>query len=138
MGGIAGRGRETNRAACFGVRLFFLLTLLVDGSGLVWRVRVVGVRRVPHLSVALINHSTTRSTILARDLAIRGLISDRGELRADTTVSRRLTLGGVGAGAIDLASLCLSSHTLTVLGSLARSFFFLLASLPFFANLLEF
>jgi hypothetical protein len=127
------------RHALVFVCFFFLLTLLVDGSGLVWRVRVVGVGRVPHLSITLVNHSTTRSTILARDLAIRGLVSDGGKLRADTTtVSRRLSLGGVGAGAIDLASLCLSGHTLTVLGSLARSFFFLLASLPFLANLLEF
>jgi hypothetical protein len=71
----------------------FLLTLLVDGSGLVWRVRVVGVGGVTHLSVALVNHSTTGSTILARDLAVCRLVSDGGKLRADTTtVSRRLSL----------------------------------------------
>lgn len=117
----------------------FLLTLLVDRSALVWGVRVVG--RVAHLSVALVDHSTTRGTILARHLAIRGLVPDGRKLRADTTtVSRGLSLGRVrGTGAIDLASLCcLGSYTLTVLGSLARGLFLLLASLPFLANLLEF
>lgn len=63
--------------------ILHLLTLLVDGSALVRGVRIVG--RVSHLSVALVNHSTTRSTILTRHLAICRLVSNGGKLRTNTT-----------------------------------------------------
>lgn len=115
-----------------------LLTLLVDGTALVRGVRIVG--RVPHLPVALIDHSTTRGTILTRHLAVCRLVSNRRKLRTDTTaVSRGLSLRRIGrARGIDLASLSLSSDTLTVLSGLALSLLLLLPGLPFLANLLEF
>lgn len=129
---------KQNGAVCFGSLFILLLTLLIDGSALVWRMRVG--RRVAHLAIALVDHSTTRSTILTRYLAFRGLVPNGRKLRANTTTVRWwLSLGGVrGARAIDLVGLRLSSHALTVFGSLALSFFFLLASLPFLANFLEF
>lgn len=117
-----------------------LLTLRVHRSALVGRVRVVG--RVGHLCIVLIDHSTARrTTVLAGDLAIRGLVSDRRELRADSTgVSRWLAVGWVRRiGRFDLVGLgSLSGSTLTLLNSLTLSLFLLLASLPFLADFLEF
>lgn len=117
-----------------------LLTLLVHRTALVWGVRVV--RRVAHLAVALVDHAATGRTVLARDLAISGLVADGRQLRTNTTsVGRRLTsLGRVGrTGGLDLVSLrSLGGSTFTLLGSLALGLFLLLAGLPFLADLLEF
>jgi hypothetical protein len=113
--------------------------LLVHGTALVRGVRVVG--RVTHLSVALVDHATTRAAVLAIDLAISRLITDGGKLRTDTAaVSGGLaTLRGVRrAGGIDLTSLGgLGSSTLTLFSSLALRLFLLLAGLPFLSDLLE-
>lgn len=118
---------------------FVLLTLLVHGTALVRGVRVVG--RVPHLSVALVNHTTARATVLVGNLAVGRLIADGRQLRANAAgVSGRLaTLRGVRrSGGIDLTSLGgLGSSTLTFFSSLALRLFLLLAGLPFLANLLE-
>lgn len=117
-----------------------LLTLRVHWSALVWRVRVVG--RVRHLSIVLVHHSTAGgSTILTGDLAVCGLVSDRRELRTNTTaVGRWLPVGWVrGVGGFDLVGLnSLSGSALTLLNGLALSLFFLLASFPLLANFLEF
>jgi hypothetical protein len=103
-------------------------------------VRVVG--RVGHLCIVLVDHATARgTTILAGGLAIRRLIADRRELRADSTgVGRWLSVGRVrGVWRLDLVGLCgLSGRTLTLLNSLALGLFLLLASLPFLADFLEF
>lgn len=99
------------------------------------------VRRVAHLSVALVDQATTRAAILTRDLAVRRLVTDGRQLRANTTtVGGGLCSLGVGrtTGGIDMAGLCLGGSTLTLLGSLALCIFLLLASLPFLANFLEF
>lgn len=117
----------------------FLLTLLVHGTALVRGVRVVG--RVPHLSVALVNHTTARAAVLVGNLAIGRLVADGRQLRANAAgVSGRLaTLRGVrGSGGIDLTSLGgLGSSSLTFFSSLALRLFLLLAGLPFLADLLE-
>jgi hypothetical protein len=78
---------------------------------------------------------------LARNLAIRRLVSDGRELRTDTTaIGRWLSMGGVRrVGSLDLVGLgSLGGSALTLLDGLALSLLFLLASLPFLANLLEF
>lgn len=122
------------------VLLLALLTLLVHRTALVRRVRVVG--RVTHLSIALVDHATARRTILTRDLAIGSLVADRRELRTNTTavgrgLSRLRRVGGTrGLDLVGLGSL--GSGTLTLLRSFTLGFFLLLASLPFFANFLEF
>ena len=112
----------------------------VHRTALVGRVRVVG--RVGHLCIVLVDHATARrTTVLAGDLAICGLVSDRRELRADSTgVGRRLSMRWVrGVGRLNLVGLgSLSGSTLTLLNSLALSLFLLLASLPFLADFLEF
>lgn len=120
-------------------RLVLLLIYLTALA--VRRVRVVW--RIGHLSVALINHATARSSVLTRHLAVSGLIPDRGQLRTDTArVGGRLTgLRRIArARSINLVGLrsLSSSSTFTLLGGLALSLFLLLASLPLFANFLEF
>lgn len=116
-----------------------LLTLLVHGATLVWGVRVVG--GIAHLSVALVDHAAARGAVLARNLAISGLVADGRELRANTAgVGGGLALRGVGgARGVDLVGLHgLGSSTLTLLSGLALSLFLLLSGLPFLADLLEF
>lgn len=93
------------------------------------------------MSVALVDEATTRAAILTRDLAVRRLVTNGRQLRANTTtVGRGLCSLGVGrtTGGVDMAGLCLGGSTLTLLGSLALCIFLLLASLPFLANFLEF
>jgi hypothetical protein len=118
-----------------------LLTLRVPRSALVWRVRIVG-RGISHLSVVLVHHSTAGgSTVLAGDLVVGGLVSDRRELRTDTAaVGRWLTVRWVrGVGSFNLVGLdSLSGSALTLLDGLTLSIFFLLASFPFLADFLEF
>jgi hypothetical protein len=102
-------------------------------------VRVVG--RIAHLSVALVDHATARGAVLARNLAISGLVSDGRELRANTAgIGGGLTLRGIGrARGVDLVGLHgLGSSTLTLLSGLALSLFLLLSGLPFLADFLEF
>lgn len=115
--------------------LIYLTALAVRRVRVVWR--------IGHLSVALINHATARSSVLTRHLAVSGLIPDRGQLRTDTArVGGRLTgLRRIArARSINLVGLrsLSSSSTFTLLGGLALSLFLLLASLPLFANFLEF
>lgn len=121
------------------MRVAALLTLRVHRSALVGRVRIVG--RVGHLSIVLVDHSTTRrATIRPRDLAVGGLVSDGGKLRANTTtVGRWLAVRRVGGvGSFNLVGLDgLSGGTLTLLDSLTLSLFFLLAGFPFLADFLE-
>jgi hypothetical protein len=97
---------------------------------------------VGHLPIVLVDHATARrTTVLAGDLAIRGLISNRRELRADSTcIGRWLSVGRVRrVGRFNLIGLgSLSSSTLTLLNSLALSLFLLLAGLPFLTDFLEF
>lgn len=117
-----------------------LLTLLIHRSALVGGVRVVG--RVAHLSVALVDHAAARRTVLAWHLAVGSLVTDRRQLRANSTsVGRRLSsLRWVGGGRrLDLVGLgSLGGSTLALLGSLALSLFLLLPGLPLLADLLEF
>jgi hypothetical protein len=102
--------------------------------------RIVG--RISHLSVVLIHHSTSgRSTILAGDLAVCRLVSDRWELRTDTTaVGGWLAVGWVrGVGGFDLVGLdSLGGSAFTLLNGLTLGLFFLLASFPLLADFLEF
>lgn len=90
----------------------------------------------------LVDHATTRrGAVLAWDLAVRRLVSDGRELRTDTaTIGRWLSMGGIRRiGSLDLVGLgSLSGSALTLLNGLALSFLFLLAGLPFLADLLEF
>lgn len=119
--------------------VLFLLTLLVHGTALVRGVRVIG--RVPHLSVALVDHATARTTVLVGDLTVGRLVADGRQLRANAAgVSGGLTtLRGVRrSGGIDLTGLgSLGSSSLTLFSSLSLRLFLLLAGLPFLANLLE-
>lgn len=78
---------------------------------------------------------------MARDLAVRRLVSDGRELRTDTTaIGRWLSMGRVRrVGSLDLVGLgSLGGSALALLNGLALSLLFLLASLPFLADLLEF
>lgn len=132
---IEGRSWQIRRLIC--LVWLVLLTLLVNGTALVWRVRVAG--RVSHLSVALVDH-TTGGRVLTWHLVVCRLVSDGRKLRTGTSVRRRLStlrVGGTSWG-INLASLCLSCLAFTLFDSFALSLFLLLAGLPFFADLLEF
>lgn len=134
------KGKSRGSILVWREKVATLLTLRVHRSALIGRVRVVG--RIGHLVVVLVDHPTARgSTILAGDLAIRRLVSDWRELRADTASIRRgLSVGLVrGVGSFDLAGLgSLSSSTFTLLDGLALSLFLLLTSLPFLTDFLEF
>jgi hypothetical protein len=133
-------GRETQYGDAGLLLVLFLLTLLVHRTALVRGVRVVG--RVPHLSVALVDHATARTTVLVGDLTVGRLVADGRQLRANAAgVSGGLTtLRGVRrSGGIDLTGLgSLGSSSLTLFSSLTLRLFLLLAGLPFLANLLEF
>ena len=121
--------------------LIDLVPLAIRGVGIVGR--IAG----GHLSVSLRidERSTRRSIVLTRDLAVRRLITKRGQLGANTSRVRRSLSGlcriawsirvdlvGLGLG----LSLSLSS-TLSFISGFALIIFLLLACLPFLANLLE-
>lgn len=132
------REREKSKV----VRWQQLLTLLVHLVALSIRgVRIVG--RVSHLSVALrVDHTSASGAVLARHLTIGRLVADGRQLRADTTrVGRWLTtLRWIRSSTAVHLLLGLSGggSTLALLSSLALVLLFLLAGLPFLADLFEF
>ena len=118
-----------------------LLTLLIHLTALaVRRVRVVPGR--VHLSIALIDHSPSRGSILARHLTVGRLIANRRQLGTDiASIGGRLrSLRRIrSAGSIHLAGLSSlsSGGALALFSSLARVLLLLLPCLPLLADLLE-
>lgn len=90
------------------------------------------------LAVALLIHLIDGSRVLCRRLAAGRGVADGREVGTHAGTVRLSRRGGrgVGGGAIPLASA--AGGALTLLVNLALVVFFLLAGLPFFADLLEF
>ena len=111
------------------------MTLLIHWLALI--VRRVRVRRV-HLTIALLIHLIWSTRILARDLTTSRSVADGWKLRTNTgrVVGTSGCLRWVGSRAIHRLTAS-DGRTVSFLFGLASILFFLLAGLPFFANLLE-